>query len=378
MKIAYVSTFDARLVNSWSGLGYYIAKSLEKQGATIEYVGPLAEKNALYYKGKQLFYREILRKRHIRQAEPAILRHNAEQISRQLQGINPDIVLGIWSYPIAFLRCKQPLVFFADATFPVIKDFYHDYTNLSKQTIRNSLAMEQSALDTCAAALYSSQWAAQSAINDYRIRPDKVHVVPFGANIDDVRSEQDIEGLLAKRGKVIQLLFIGVDWLRKGGDVALEVTRILNERGIAAELHIVGCTPPIAKLPDYVVLHGFLRKSQPAEVLKLQALFEESHFLILPSRADCTPIVFSEANSFGMPCISTDVGGITSVIINDVNGYTFGLSDPAARYADYISSVMAETGKYARLARTSFAEYRQRLNWKVVGKQMMEIFEKLL
>ena len=81
MKIAYVSTFDARLTNSWSGLGYYIAKSLERQGATIEYIGPLAEKHALYYKGKQYFYREILKKRHIRQAEPAILRYNAEQIS---------------------------------------------------------------------------------------------------------------------------------------------------------------------------------------------------------------------------------------------------------------------------------------------------------
>lgn len=378
MKIAYVSTFDARLTNSWSGLGYYIAKSLERQGATIEYIGPLAEKHALYYKGKQYFYREILKKRHIRQAEPAILRYNAEQISGQLQDINPDIVLGIWSYPIAYLTCRQPLAFIADATFPVIKDFYHDYSNLSRQTIRNSLAMEQSALNRCAAALYSSEWAAQSAIRDYHARPEKVHVVPYGANIEDTRSEEDIERLLLQRISPLKLLFAGVDWYRKGGDVALEVTRILNERGIATELHIVGCIPPVEKLPNYVIVHGFLKKSQPDDVRKLQALFEQSHFLILPSKADCTPVVFSEANSFGMPCISTDVGGIRSVIRNTINGHTFGVSEPAERYAEYIASVFMDKQAYVQLARSSFAEYRQRLNWNVVGRQMMDIFRSLL
>lgn len=378
MRIAYVSTFDARLTGSWSGLGCYIAKSLEKQGATIEYVGPLAEKNALYYKGKQFFYREILKKRHIRQAEPAILQHNARQISRQVEDINPDLVLGIWSYPIAFLTCKQPLAFIADATFPVIKDFYHDYTNLSRQTIRNVLAMEQSALERCAAALYSSEWAAQSAITDYNTPPEKVHVVPYGANIEDSRSQEDIERLLARRSAPLKLLFVGVDWYRKGGDVALEVTRILHERGIATELHIVGCTPPVEKLPHYVKLHGFLKKSRPDDVQKLQRLFEESHFLILPSQADCTPVVFSESNSFGMPCISTRVGGISSVIRNTVNGHIFGLSEPAERYADYIASVYTDGQAYLQLARSSYAEYRQRLNWEVVGRQMMEIFRSVL
>ncbi|MBK9249841.1 MAG: hypothetical protein IPM69_17495 [Ignavibacteria bacterium] len=167
MKIAYVSTFDARFENSWSGTGYHIAKALENQGAEICYVGPLAEKNALYYKAKQLFYREILKKRHIRQAEPAILKYNAEQISKQIQNFKPDIVLGIWSYPISHLKCTAPIAFIADATFPIIKDFYQDYTNLSTKTIQNSFAMERAALENCAAVLYSSQWAAQSAIHDY-------------------------------------------------------------------------------------------------------------------------------------------------------------------------------------------------------------------
>ena len=194
MKIAYVSTFNARLEHSWSGTGYRIAKALENQGAEIAYIGPLAEKHTSFYKVKQFLYREILKQRHIRQAEPTILYHNAEQISRQLQHINPDIVLGIWSYPIAYLKCKQPIVFIADATFPIIKDFYHDYSNLSTKTIQNSLAMEKAALENCAAVLYSSDWAAKSAIQDYGTAPSKVHVVLFGRSIQIKSIPVDIIG----------------------------------------------------------------------------------------------------------------------------------------------------------------------------------------
>ena len=41
LKIAYITTYDATDVNNWSGLGYYIAKTLEKHVGDIEYVGNL-------------------------------------------------------------------------------------------------------------------------------------------------------------------------------------------------------------------------------------------------------------------------------------------------------------------------------------------------
>ncbi|MBS1536586.1 MAG: glycosyltransferase family 4 protein [Bacteroidetes bacterium] len=380
MKIAYVSTFDARLVHSWSGTGYTIAKELEKQGLEISYVGPLTEKNSLLYKAKQLFYREILRKRHIRQAEPAIVLHNALQISKQIEKIKPDIILAIWAYPIALLDCKQPIVFIADATFPLMHNYYKEYSNLSTSTIRNIKQLEQSALNRSAAVIYSSQWAAQSAINEYNTSPDKVYVVPFGANIDVPPSESEIEQFIEKRVKndVCKLLFLGVDWERKGGNIALNTAINLHNKGIKTELNIVGCVPTTTKLPHFVNLIGFLNKSDPTDVIKLRKLFIESHFLILPSIADCTPIVFSEANSFGLPCISTTVGGIPSVIINGKNGQLFDKLDSPEEFSQYIAQLITNPEEYYKLAHSSFLEYKQRLNWDFAGYQIKKILENLL
>ncbi|MBK9249842.1 MAG: glycosyltransferase family 4 protein [Ignavibacteria bacterium] len=205
-----------------------------------------------------------------------------------------------------------------------------------------------------------------------------MHVVSFGANIDTARTQEDIDTLISNRNNPLKLLFVGVDWLRKGGAKALEVTTILNERGIETELHIVGSSPPIDRLPTYVHLHGFLKKTDPIEAKKITSLFEQSHFLILPSSADCTPIVFSEANSFGVPCISTDVGGITSVIKNNINGYAFDLDASAEKYADYIQEKSKDERVYRSLAQSSFLEYKNRLNWETAGIIMMKIFENLV
>ena len=58
-----------------------------------------------------------------------------------------------------------------------------------------------------------------------------------------------------------RLLFVGVDWKRKGGDFALRIAKRLNDRGIRAELTIVGGTPEIPEeMKDLVNVVGFVAK----------------------------------------------------------------------------------------------------------------------
>lgn len=380
MKIAYVSTFDARLVQSWSGLGYYIAKAIEHSGIEIEYIGPLKEKNSLFYKAKQFFYREVLKKRHIRQSEPEILKENARQVSKRLKEINPDIVFSVWSYPIAYLKCKQPVVFTADATFQLMHDYYGDFSNLSGSTIENSNSMEQLALNNASAVIYCSEWTAKSAINDYGISPEKVHVVPYGANIDSAPTKEQIEDFVAKRNEsnVCKLLFLGVDWQRKGGEIAYNTMLELNKRGIVAELTVCGCVPPEEYRHSQVTVIPFLDKKESADREHFNRLLQESHFLLLPTRKEAYGLVFCEASAYGLPSITTDTGGVSQIIHNGVNGYILPLDSGEKEYADIIDGLWTDKERYKSLAHSAHNEYQKRLNWDAAGKSIKSILEKLL
>ena len=165
----------------------------------------------------------------------------------------------------------------------------------------------------------------------------------------------------------IKLLFIGVDWQRKGGANAVSVANMLNERGIKTELHLVGCDPKI-DLPDFVVLHGFISKQSKDGLNKLKRLFLQSHFLIVPSLAEAFGIVFAEASSFGVPSLATNVGGIPSAVRDGINGKLFPLSASPKEYCDFIISTIQSKEKYVALALSSYKEYKERLNWDTSGK----------
>lgn len=381
MKLAYVTTHEGQDIRNWSGIPYHIAQALQSQSISLEYVGSLREKHALLLKAKKYIYRAMTGQKYLCDRDPIALKDYARQVAARLPSLNPDVVFSPGTLPIAYLKCRQPIAFWTDATFAAMLNFYPGFTNLHKKTIADGMAMEKAALDGASLAIYSSDWAAHSAIHHYGADPAKVTVIPFGANIECHRTEEEIRSIVdARATDRCNLLFLAVDWNRKRGSLAVEVGERLNAGGLPTEVTIVGCHPPTGiSLPAFVRCLGFISKSRPEGQETITALLCTSHFLILPSLADCTPIVFSEANSFGMPCLSTNVGGIPSVIRDEINGKMFNLADGAECYARYIRSVMSEHGRYQSLALSSFHEYQTRLNWRVgaekVKKFLIEIIQ---
>ena len=187
--------------------------------------------------------------------------------------------------------------------------FYPGFTGLCRETIRDGNRAEQLALSTCRLAIYASDWAAETAIRNYDVDPAKIKVVPFGANIGCNRDADEIQKIIShKRPEPCRLLFLGVDWFRKGGDISIRVAELLMNRGIKTELHIVGCNPP-GHVPGFVKRHGYVSKKSEDGQKVLDKLFKESHFLILPSRAECYGVAFAEASSFGLPSRPLMSGG---------------------------------------------------------------------
>jgi glycosyltransferase involved in cell wall biosynthesis len=240
--------------------------------------------------------------------------------------------------------------------------------------------MERLALQKCKLAIYASEWAAQTAIDYYNADPNKVKVVPFGANIDSSRNFSEIKDLIESRpSNKCKLLFLGVDWFRKGGDVALKVAEELNKLGLNTELTVVGCQPIVeGSLPSFVKPLGFISKSTNEGKERINQLLAESHFLILPSRAECYGVVFCEANSLGVPCISRKVGGIPTIIKPNVNGNLFDLNTEITEYCEYISRLFSNYSDYKNLALSSFNEYQSRLNWSVAGKTVQELLTTII
>jgi glycosyltransferase involved in cell wall biosynthesis len=375
MKLAYVTIFGTSDIRAWSGLGVYILSSLRGSGLQIQTIGDLRYQCDFVYKIKEVLYPKLLSQKYLMLWDPILLKSFARQVERALATIDCDMVFGIWTNPIAYLQTEKPIVFWGDATLPGLTALYPAYRNLCAETIRGGHRAEQLALSKCRLVIYSSEWAANTAIQNYDVDPVKVKVVPFGANVNCGRNVQDIRALIHARDRAVcRLLFVGVDWFRKGGDIALQVASQLNQRGIPTELHMVGSDQP-RELPGFVKQYGFISKASEEGRRLLDDLFSQAHFLILPTRADCTPVVFPEASSFGLPILTTNVGGIPTIIRDGKNGFAYPLGEAPETYCDTVERLWSSKQEYTQLALSSFQEYAERLNWDTAGQTVSQLLQ---
>ena len=92
-------------------------------------------------------------------------------------------------------------------------------------------------------------------------------------------------------------------------------------------------------------------------------------------RGDDSP--YRVCPDFGLPCISTNVGGITTLIKDDINGKKFALADGAEKYAACIESYFSNYPSYLQFCKTAFNEYETRLNWQSSGKAIMKLLNEI-
>lgn len=378
MNISFVTTYNALNIHKWSGTPFFMAKSLENQGANMAYIGDLRFSYESIFKGKQLLYK-LINKRYHRNREPSVAKSYASQVMQRLPS-KTDVVFGPDSVPFAYLDTHKPKVFYTDATFANMVDYYEAYSNLCSETIEKGNDLEKKALENCDLAIYSSEWAAKSAIEFYGISCEKVKIVPLGANLICNRKIEDIYATIKNKPKgVCNLLMLGVDWERKGGDLVVKTARKLIEKGINAKVNVVGI-PDVSKLnlPEFVISHGFISKSTADGQRRIDKLISESHFLMVPSKAEAFGVVFCEASSFGLPSLSTKTGGITTVIRDNINGCTFDLDANEDAYVNFIVEQMKTEGRYKELALSTFDDYLNRLSWEASGRAVFQHLQSLV
>ncbi len=228
--------------------------------------------------------------------------------------------LHIHTQPLAFLCLdlmrKYPTIVSIDRT---AKQAARDHTDLGFHwTYAPNIYLERKVFQTAQKILSFSEAARQSVIHDYGIEPAKVVTVYTGINADQITpaSNQPDRALP-------NILFIGIDFERKGGNDLLEV--FLDQFSDRANLHLVTEARPACDHPNVHLYHDI--KAYTPEWLNL---YRDADLFVMPTYSDCTPWVFLEAMAAGLPIITTRVNAIPEIIVHGENGLLIERGDRVA------------------------------------------------
>jgi alpha-maltose-1-phosphate synthase len=204
---------------------------------------------------------------------------------------------------------------------------------------------------------------ADSVVSFYGVPRERTSVVGGGANFDPLPT---LEG--GERDPVV--LYVGRDWIRKGGDRLIEAFRAVRGRLPEARLQIVGTDEAPRDEPGVEVLGTIRDRDRIAE------LYARARVFCLPSRYDPYGLSISEAMAYGLPCVVTRVGALEEVVLDGETGIVVP-SDDSHALADALLRLLEDPSLGARLGFAGRARVQNYLNWDAAVARMAPDLERL-
>ena len=370
MHLAFVSHYDPDDLGAYSGTPHFMARALRDRVDRLSVVAPLPVGNRVGGRLAKLRNR-VRGQGYSRHHTARGARAQSRAASAALRDLRPDAVLTPSTLPLFELDFDGPTACWPDATFEANLLFYPEFSTFPDAHVAEAHAVERQSLHNAAVALFAARYAADSASGYYGVPESDVHVVPYGANLDDV--PDDVAPSVDARSRdACRLLYVGSGWVRKGGDVALRVAEEMTAAGLPTTLTVAGPEPPVGAHP-LLRATGFLRKGVPAERDRLRRLFAESHVLLMPVRAEDYGCVFAEAAAFGLPSLATAVGGVPTAIADGESGL---LVPPRSRPQDIAArllALLADAERYRALCLSARAHYERVGNWGVAADRVVSL-----
>ena len=244
---------------------------------------------------------------------------------------------------------KQPYFLTADVTARQLHAFGDLYNKLPS---RISLLERQKHRFRCseyrnAAALFPwSKWAAAGMIEDYGADPKTTHIIPPGVDLDRWKCAERSADC-----ETTNILFVGGDFIRKGGDLLLKWASLTSSSNWS--LHLVTRDRIDAPSANVHIYNG-LQPNDPA----LTDLYRKAHLFALPTRGDCYSIAGIEAMAAGLPVILSCTGGTGDIIRDGETGYLIKPNDfgELAERLDYLVANPKLRMKMGLRARTEAEE----------------------
>ena len=209
-------------------------------------------------------------------------------------------------------------------------------------------------------------WSArESLIEDYGVPPERITVVPPGINLrkyvcPDRRST-------SRAARPLNLLFVGADFLRKGGDLLVTLATQPEFRDL--HFHFVTRSYQGPTAENIHVHDGLTTNSEP-----MVNLFRQADLYALPTRADSHAIASLEAMAMGLPVITTPVGGVVDVVQDGETGYLIPRDDVAA-LADRIRRLRDDPELRVRMGMCGRARVEAHFNGDTIAATVVDVLK---
>lgn len=348
MKILIASILPIEKEIYWSGINAAIFRQLSKNNDVETCYSPGAHQLQKILSRISTVSHKLLGKRINVYFNKYVSLLYARTLSRREQEFNPDLLLILGSGTELYnYKPKCTCFLVSDANFHLLHNEYSNYTALSTKNVQRAINIEKASLEKYDSIFYTSHWALESTRQNYPEVSDRLKQINFGSNI----AEGAIAAIrLPRTTSELSLLTVGLDYHRKGIDKSILLSQHLN-----AKLTIVGTDVRY-------------NKEDPEQLALLAKKYEEAHFFLLFSRADCTPIVINEANSRGLPVIVSKVGGMSSIVKEGINGHMVNGEKEAEMI---IKNYMDHPEKYEAFRKSAYNFYRENLTWHKFEKTLL-------
>ena len=270
-RIAYVTISNPNDRHSWSGTDFYIFTPLKNNYKIVDALGPDEPKLITFYckiiHGISLF---LFKKRFDYRHSTLYSKACGRLFDKKLAKNKYDLVVAPAGIAcIAYLKTTIPIVFVGDRIIGNAINYHTILHNLWKWSEKQSIYTEKLGLTKAKLNILSSHWAADYAIDSYKMPKEKILVIPFGANIDSVPTADYVltNCIITNECK---LLLIGTYWKNKGADIAFNTLLLLLKNGVNTSLTVVGCEPDVSIKHEKLTIIPFLNKNTPEGLKKLE------------------------------------------------------------------------------------------------------------
>ena len=189
-----------------------------------------------------------------------------------------------------------------------------------------------------------------------------IHVIYNGISIDSSFNYET--------SKIFRVGFLGDLSINKGFNIFLKLAalNVNNPNLIFIFAGRQNSNSILKDLPVNTINLGYINEPN-------KFFFNKIDLLVLPSISEGLPMVLIEAQSFGIPVIATNVGGIPEIIIDKFNGFIVNRDE--IQISNLVNEIFLDSKLYSEMKINSKKTFLTKFKQELMVEKYIELYNKL-